>query len=83
MGILLEAEYKDVLAGRTAPWTGLKRAFSAGGNSAGTANPLADEAGAGAAGPDGRRTGGGSQLTYEAMNRDSGARCAAAPTHSA
>ena len=58
MGILLEADYKGVLAGRESPVAGLRRAFAP------NPNPLAREpAGGGEEGP--------GQLTYEAMNRDS------------
>jgi hypothetical protein len=65
MGILLEADYKGVLAGKESIFSGLSRAFSP--TKLGSAgNPLNREPGAelGKGEKDG-------QLTYELMNRDS------------
>ncbi|KAF2634509.1 NAD(P)-binding protein [Massarina eburnea CBS 473.64] len=63
MGILLEADYKAVLSGRTSPITGLRRAFSA--SKAGTQNPL-DRQEDERLEPQEKDA----QLTYEVMNRD-------------
>ena len=66
MGILLEADYKGVLQGREAPWTGLARAF-AGTKRGASGNPLERREG------EGLRAGeADGQITYELMNRDSG-----------
>jgi hypothetical protein len=65
MGILLEADYKGVLAGKESIWSGMSRAFSA--KKQGSASdPLKR-------GPDGDLGAGekDGQLTYELMNRDS------------
>ena len=67
MGILLEADYKGVLTGKESIYGGLKRAFSQ--TKAGTSgNPL--EKGVGEELKSEETDG---QLTYELMNRDSGA----------
>jgi hypothetical protein len=66
MGILLEADYKGVVSGRESPIAGLQRAFSA--TKAGTQNPLERKA----AEPLRPQEKDG-QLTYEVMNRDTGA----------
>lgn len=66
MGILLEADYKGVVSGQVSPIAGLQRAFSS--TKAGTQNPL--ERNANEPLRPQERDG---QLTYEVMNRDSGA----------
>ena len=66
MGILLEADYKGVLQGKESIWGGLQRAFSA--TKAGSQNPLERKEG-----EDLRPQEKDGQLTYELMNRDSGA----------
>lgn len=65
MGILLEADYKGVLAGKESIWGGLSRAFSA--SKGGSQNPLERKEGE-ALEPQEKD----GQLTYELMNRDSG-----------
>lgn len=66
MGILLEADYKGVISGRESPIAGLQRAFAS--TKAGTQNPLARKEGEPLRPQE--RDG---QLTYEVMNRDTGA----------
>ena len=66
MGILLEADYKGVVSGKESPIRGLQRAFSA--SKAGTQNPL--ERREGETLKPQEKDG---QLTYEVMNRDTGA----------
>lgn len=70
MGILLEADYKGVLQGKESPIAGLRRAFSA--TKVGSArNPLEKGEGEEEGGlAPGEKDG---QLTYELMNRDTGA----------
>ncbi|KAH6643538.1 hypothetical protein C7974DRAFT_381735 [Boeremia exigua] len=63
MGILLEADYKNVLRGRESPLSGLRRAFSP--TKAGTQNPLDVKEGETL-----RPQESDAQLTYEVMNRD-------------
>ncbi|KAK0630718.1 hypothetical protein B0T17DRAFT_490125 [Bombardia bombarda] len=67
MGILLEADYKDVISGRESPIAGLKRAFSP---AARSANPL-ERRGPNSTTPEFKPPTSGRQLTYEMMNRDS------------
>ena len=62
MGILLEADYKNVLTGKESIVSGLQKAFGAGQDQG---NPLEHEIGSEIP----RQN---AQLTYEAMNRDSG-----------
>ncbi|RFU31093.1 hypothetical protein B7463_g5264, partial [Scytalidium lignicola] len=66
MGILLEADYKNVVRGAESPISGLRRAFSS--SKQGSQNPLTRQAGSKeelrSQEPDG-------QVTYELMNRDS------------
>lgn len=66
MGILLEADYKGVLQGKESVWGGLQRAFSA--TKAGSQNPLERKEN-----EDLRPQEKDGQLTYELMNRDTGA----------
>lgn len=70
MGILLEADYKGVLTGKESIWGGLSRAFSA--KKGGSQNPLERKEG-----EELRPQEEDGQLTYELMNRDSGARTSA------
>ncbi|KAK6543881.1 hypothetical protein TWF694_000603 [Orbilia ellipsospora] len=67
MGLLLEADYKDVLRGKENPISGLRKAFQTGGSAwPKSANPLDKVPG------DDIPTGDASrQLTYEKLNRDS------------
>ncbi|KAF3915389.1 hypothetical protein AA313_de0207657 [Arthrobotrys entomopaga] len=67
MGLLLEADYKDVLRGKENPISGLRKAFQSGGSAwPKSANPLDKVPG------DDIPTGDASrQLTYERLNRDS------------
>ena len=67
MGILLEADYKGVVTGKESIWSGLSRAFS-GEKKGASGNPLEQHEGT-AAEPEEKD----GQLTYELMNRDSGA----------
>ena len=67
MGILLEADYKGVITGKVAPWSGLSRAFGASKKGGSSRDPL--ERKEGEALEPRERDG---QLTYELMNRDSG-----------
>lgn len=66
MGIILEADYKNVIRGTESPISGLRRAFSA--SKQGSQNPFQRQAGSTeelkSQEPDG-------QITYELMNRDS------------
>lgn len=66
MGILLEADYKGVLTGREPIVAGLQRAFSS--VKQGTNNPLDRKDG-----EDLRPMERDGQITYEVMNRDTGA----------
>lgn len=66
MGILLEADYKGVVQGREPIVSGLQRAFSS--SKLGSQNPLERREGEPLEPKEGDR-----QLTYELMNRDSGA----------
>lgn len=66
MGILLEADYKGVVQGRAPIISGLQRAFST--SKLGSQNPLSRQEGE-ALQPKEKD----GQLTYELMNRDSGA----------
>lgn len=66
MGILLEADYKGVLQGKEPVWSGLQRAFSS--TKMGSQNPL--EAKEDVELKPQEKDG---QVTYELMNRDSGA----------
>lgn len=72
MGVLLEADYKDVLRGKENPLRGLKRAFeSRDWARLKSENPLEkswEKSSAAAAGSNSSRN----DLTYEKMNRDSG-----------
>jgi hypothetical protein len=67
MGILLEADYKGVLQGREPILSGLRRAFGST-EKAGTQNPLENGSTTKEYQPQEKD----GQLTYEAMNRDSG-----------
>jgi hypothetical protein len=66
MGILLEADYKGVIQGKEPILSGLQRAFSA--TKKGSQNPLEQKEGEDIEPQE--RDG---QITYELMNRDSGA----------
>ncbi len=66
MGILLEADYKGVLQGKESIRSGLQRAFST--TKAGSQNPLERKEG-----EDLQPQERDGQLTYELMNRDTGA----------
>jgi hypothetical protein len=66
MGILLEADYKGVLQGKEPVWSGLQRAFSS--TKLGSQNPLEQKE---SSNLEPQEKDG--QITYELMNRDSGA----------
>jgi hypothetical protein len=66
MGILFEADYKDIVSGKVPITTGLKKILESF-RSGGSTNPLDEEATEKAASNDTQK----SQLTYELMNRDS------------
>ncbi|EWC46998.1 hypothetical protein DRE_03760 [Drechslerella stenobrocha 248] len=69
MGLLLEADYKDVLRGKENPISGLRRAFQNSGSPwPKSANPLDKMPGDDVGNTSESRQ----QLTYERMNRDSG-----------
>lgn len=73
MGLLLEADYKDVLRGKENPISGLRKAFGSTGSAwPKSKNPLEKVPGEEVAetGGSGRETG-DRQLTYEKLNRDS------------
>ncbi|KAK6501670.1 hypothetical protein TWF481_009499 [Arthrobotrys musiformis] len=73
MGLLLEADYKDVLRGKENPISGLRKAFASSGSAwPKSKNPLEKVPGEEAAdvGGSSRETG-DRQLTYEKLNRDS------------
>ncbi|KAK6358394.1 hypothetical protein TWF730_007730 [Orbilia blumenaviensis] len=73
MGLLLEADYKDVLRGKENPISGLRKAFGSTGSAwPKSQNPLEKVPGeeSANAGSGGRETG-ERQLTYEKLNRDS------------
>ncbi|KAK6519663.1 hypothetical protein TWF281_003485 [Arthrobotrys megalospora] len=72
MGLLLEADYKDVLRGKENPISGLRKAFGGTGSAwPKSQNPLDKVPGEGEAAAGRSEGAGGRQLTYEKLNRDS------------
>ncbi|KAF3309291.1 hypothetical protein TWF173_011293 [Orbilia oligospora] len=73
MGLLLEADYKDVLRGKENPISGLRKAFGTTGSAwPKSKNPLEKVPGEETVGTgEGSSDTGGRQLTYEKLNRDS------------
>ncbi|EPS38278.1 hypothetical protein H072_7928 [Dactylellina haptotyla CBS 200.50] len=73
MGLLLEADYKDVLRGKENPISGLRKAFQAGGSAwPKSANPLDKVPGDDVASTSTSSSGdAGRQMSYEKLNRDS------------